>query len=314
MLFGFKVGDVTISLSAILIAVAILGIGVFITRTLQDWLNEKFLPNTDLDPGIKNSLKTAIGYFGFLSAAAIAISSLGLSLERLAFVAGALSLGIGFGLQSIVSNFVSGLILLWERPIRVGDLIQVGAESGTVRRINVRSTEIITADRSTIIIPNSTLISGNVTNRVHTDRVSRIVIPVSVPRSGDPQLVAELLAQAAIAHELVMKDPKPRVLFKKIADSAMEFELIAFVGDVDVALQVNSDLHFSIFQAMRDAQVPPPGGKTVVEGIDRLDARLEELTAMMGKDAALQKPAQAPAAPEKLPAPPPKQSEPPSII
>ncbi|MGL4324647.1 MAG: DUF3772 domain-containing protein, partial [Beijerinckiaceae bacterium] len=249
VLFGFKVGDVTISLSAILIAVAILGIGVFITRTLQDWLNEKFLPNTDLDPGIKNSLKTAIGYFGFLSAAAIAISSLGLSLERLAFVAGALSLGIGFGLQSIVSNFVSGLILLWERPIRVGDLIQVGTESGTVRRINVRSTEIITADRSTIIIPNSTLISGNVTNRVHTDRVSRIVIPISVPRSGDPQLVADLLAQAAIAHELVMKDPKPRVLFKKIADSAMEFELVAFVGDVDVALQVNSDLHFSIFQA-----------------------------------------------------------------
>ncbi|MGL4325292.1 MAG: hypothetical protein ACRCTD_14745, partial [Beijerinckiaceae bacterium] len=112
-----------------------------------------------------------------------------------------------------------------------------------------------------------------------------------------------------------MKDPKPRVLFKKIADSAMEFELVAFVGDVDVALQVNSDLHFSIFQAMRDAQVPPPGGKTVVEGIDRLDARLEQLTAMMGKDAAPQKSAPAPAAPDKLPAPPPpKQSEPPSVI
>lgn len=277
VLFGFKVGDVTISLSALLIALAVLGAGIFVTRTLQDWLAEKFLPNTDLDPGIKNSLKTAVGYFGILAAMALAISSLGLSLEKLAFVAGALSLGIGFGLQSIVANFVSGLILLWERPIRVGDLIQVGNDSGTVRRINVRSTEIITADRSTIIIPNQTLISGTVVNRVHTDRVARIVIPLNVPRSGDPQQVSELLVAAAESQPLIVRDPKPKVFFKKISDAAMEFELIAFVGDVDVAPQVTSDLHFAIFKALREAQVPTPGGKTVVEGIDRVEEKLSAI-------------------------------------
>ncbi|MGL5735535.1 MAG: DUF3772 domain-containing protein, partial [Beijerinckiaceae bacterium] len=137
-LFGFKIGDVTISLSSLFIALGVLGVGIFITRTLQDWLGEKFLPNTELDPGIKNSLKMAVGYFGILAAIALAISSIGLSLERITLVAGALSVGIGLGLQSVVNNFVSGLILLWERPIRVGDLIQVGTDSGTVRRINVR--------------------------------------------------------------------------------------------------------------------------------------------------------------------------------
>lgn len=281
VLFGFKVGDVTVSLSAVLIAIAVLGAGIFITRTLQDWLGEKFLPNTDLDPGIKNSLKTAVGYFGFLAAMAVAISSIGLSLEKLAFVAGALSLGIGIGLQSIVGNFVSGLILLWERPIRVGDLIQVGTDSGTVRRINVRSTEILTADRSTIIIPNQTLISGTVVNRVHTDRVTRIVIPINLPRSGDPQILAELLLKAAESQPLIMRDPKPRVLFKKIGDAAMEFELIAFVGDVDVAPQVTSDLHFAIYNAMREAALPTPGGKTVVEGIDRVEEKLAAIGGLL---------------------------------
>lgn len=305
VLFGFKVGDVTISLSALLIAVAVLGAGIFITRTLQEWLDDKFLPNTDLDPGIKNSLKTAVGYFGILSAMATAISSLGLSLEKLAFVAGALSLGIGFGLQSIVANFVSGLILLWERPIRVGDLIQVGSDSGTVRRINVRSTEILTADRTTIIVPNQTLISGTVVNRVHSDRVARIVIPINVPRSGDPQQITDLLTTTAKQHELVMKEPKPRVLFKKISDSAMEFELIAFVSDVDVAQNVSSELHYAIFIAMREAQVPVPGGKTVVEGIDRVEEKLSQLTQIMGPDTK--------AAPQKA-ANASKKSEPPAVI
>ncbi|MGL4441944.1 MAG: DUF3772 domain-containing protein, partial [Bosea sp. (in: a-proteobacteria)] len=145
--FGFKVGDVTISLSAIIIAGLLFALGIAATKALTRWLDERFLPATDLDTGLRNSLRTMAGYLGFLAALALSISSLGLSLERLTIVAGALSVGIGFGLQSIVSNFVSGLILLWERPIRVGDLIVVGDGEGTVRRINVRSTEIETFDR-----------------------------------------------------------------------------------------------------------------------------------------------------------------------
>ena len=124
---------------------------------------------------VRNSIITVAGYVGVIISGAVAFSYLGLSLDKLAIVAGALSVGIGFGLQSIVNNFVSGLILLWERPIRVGDLMVVGDNEGYVRRINVRATEIETFDRSTVIVPNSNLISGVVKNRVRSDRIVRVI-------------------------------------------------------------------------------------------------------------------------------------------
>lgn len=129
-----------------------------------------------IDTGLRNSIKTSLGYVGFITAVALALGYLGLSFDKLAIVAGALSVGIGFGLQSIVSNFVSGLILLWERAIRVGDWIVVGDEQGFVRRINVRSTEIETFDRAMMIVPNSNLVTGVVKNWVRTDRVGRLKI------------------------------------------------------------------------------------------------------------------------------------------
>ena len=173
--FGFRVGEVTISLATVVLALLIFAIGFAVTRIIQGWLDTTFLPATDLDAGLRNSIRTAFGYLGFFVAAALAFSYLGLSLDRIAIVAGALSVGIGFGLQSIVNNFVSGLILLWERPIRVGDLVVVGDGEGHVRRISVRSTEIETFDRSTLIVPNSNLISGVVKNRVRTDRTGRVI-------------------------------------------------------------------------------------------------------------------------------------------
>ena len=127
----------------------------------------------NFDLGLRNSIRTSLGYLGFLVAAGLALGYLGLNYEKLALVAGALSVGIGFGLQSIVNNFVSGLILLWERAVRVGDWIVVGADQGFVRRINVRSTEIETFDRAQVIIPNSNLVSGVVTNLVRNDRSGR---------------------------------------------------------------------------------------------------------------------------------------------
>ena len=216
---GFKVGDVTISLSAIAIAALIFALGFTVTRVVQRWLDTTYLPATDLDAGLRNSIRTAAGYFGVIVSGAVAFSYLGLSLDRLAIVAGALSVGIGFGLQSIVNNFVSGLILLWERPIRVGDLVVVGDGEGYVRRINVRATEIETFDRSTVIVPNSNLISGVVRNRVRSDRTGRVIAPVSVPRTADPVRAAEIIAECARAHAEVLKEPPPRVLFKKIGET-----------------------------------------------------------------------------------------------
>jgi potassium-dependent mechanosensitive channel len=250
-IFGFKVGDVTISLSAIAIAALLFTLGFAATRAVQRWLDTQFLPKTELDIGLRNSIRTAFGYAGIVIAAAIAFSYLGLGLDRLTIVAGALSVGIGFGLQSIVNNFVSGLILLWERPIRVGDLIVVGEGEGHVRRINVRATEIETFDRATIIVPNSNLISGVVRNRVRTSTIGRVIVTLPVPRDSDPDQIRALMLACAEEHERVLEEPQPRVLFRKIHDATLEFDLIAFVADVETTARVSSDLYFAIFRRLR---------------------------------------------------------------
>jgi small-conductance mechanosensitive channel len=279
--FGFKVGDVTISLSAIIIAGLLFALGITATKALQRWLDERFLPATELDTGLRNSLKTMAGYVGFLAALALAISSLGLSLERLTIVAGALSVGIGFGLQSIVSNFVSGLILLWERPIRVGDLIVVGDGEGVVKRINVRSTEIETFDRSTVIVPNSNLISGVVKNRVRQDRTGRVIVSLSVPRAIDPERVREVMVAAASRHPDVLNDPPPRVMFKRIGEASLDFDLICVVPEVDTAGRVSSDLHFAIFASLGQHGIGQPEREVSVKGLDRIEDTLEELVDTM---------------------------------
>jgi len=258
--FGFSVGDVTISLSSILIAALLFTVGFTVTRVIQRWLDNTFLPATELDAGLRNSIRTAAGYVGVISAGVIAFTYLGLSLERVTIVAGALSVGIGFGLQSIVNNFISGLILLWERPIRVGDLVVVGDGEGYVRRINVRSTEIQTFDRSTLIVPNSNLISGIVRNRVRNDRIGRVLVSLPVPRASDPDHVAEIMRQSALAHREVMSEPAARVIFKKVTENTIDFDLVCFVDDIDSAGRVASDLYFEIFRKLREegTGAPPP--------------------------------------------------------
>ncbi len=258
LFFGFSVGDVTISLSSILIAAFLFAAGFTVTRIIQRWLDNTFLPATDLDAGLRNSIRTAAGYVGIITAGVIAFTYMGLSLERVTIVAGALSVGIGFGLQSIVNNFISGLILLWERPIRVGDLVVVGDAEGYVRRINVRSTEIQTGDRATLIVPNSNLISGVVRNRVRNDRVGRVLVTIPVPRATDPDQVAEIMRNAALAHREVMTEPKPRVLFKKVTENTIDFDLVCFVDDIDAAGRVSSDIYFDIFRALRKAGIGVP--------------------------------------------------------
>jgi small-conductance mechanosensitive channel len=286
--FGFKVGDVTISLSAIIIALLLFGLGFGATRVVQRWLDSTFLPATELDAGLRNSIRTAFGYCGVFVAAAIAFSYLGLSLDRIAIVAGALSVGIGFGLQSIVNNFVSGLILLWERPIRVGDLVVVGDGEGYVRRINVRATEIETFDRSTVVVPNSNLISGVVRNRVRSDRTGRVVVTVPVPRASDPDQVAEIMRACALAHREVMSEPAPKVLFKKMGESTIEFDLVCFVDEVDAAARVSSDLYFAIYRALRSEGIiqPPPQSTIAVQGLEDVSGSLKGIASAIELHAA----------------------------
>ncbi len=288
--FGFKVGDVTISLSTIIVAVGIMVLGVIVTRAVQRWLEGTYLPATDLDAGLRNSISTVSGYCGFLLALALAFSYLGLSLEKLTIVAGALSVGIGFGLQSIVNNFVSGLLLLWERPIRVGDQVLIGDSEGIVKRISVRSTEIQTFDRSAVIVPNSNLISGIVKNRVRGDRTGRVTITVNVLRNQDPVRAAELLTECALGLPEVLRDPAPRVVFRKIGDPFLEFELIAMILDVNLALKVQTDLNFAVFKTLSDEGFIPalgPGASIVtVQGLDGMQEAMSEIAGRFGREGA----------------------------
>ncbi|WP_375465857.1 DUF3772 domain-containing protein [uncultured Methylobacterium sp.] len=285
--FGFKVGDVTVSLSTITLGLGILVLGIAITRAIQRWLELTYLPATDLDAGLRNSISTVSGYCGFLLTLALAFSYLGLSLEKLTIVAGALSVGIGFGLQSIVNNFVSGLLLLWERPIRVGDQVVIGDSEGIVKRISVRSTEIQTFDRSAVIVPNSNLISGIVKNRVRGDRTGRVSITVSVLRNQDPVRAAELIMDCARAHPDVLKEPAPRVVFRKIGDPFLDFELVVMIVDVMLALKVQTDLNFSVFKTLSEAGfIPPlgPGSSVVtVQGLDGMEAAMAEIAGRFGR-------------------------------
>jgi small-conductance mechanosensitive channel len=301
--FGFKVGDVTISLSAIIIAGLLFALGFGATRMVQRWLDSTFLPATDLDAGLRNSIRTGFGYVGIIVAAAVSFSYLGLSLDRLTIVAGALSVGIGFGLQSIVNNFVSGLILLWERPIRVGDLVVVGDGEGYVRHINVRATEIETFDRSTILVPNSNLISGVVRNRVRSDRTGRVIVTIPAPRFSDPDQVAAIMRNAALAHREVMSEPTPRVLFKKVTDQSLEFDLVCFVDEVDAAARVSSDLYFAAYRGLREQGIiqPPPQSSILVDGLHEVSGSLKGIASAIELHTAPAK--TAPKLPEGVPLP-----------
>ena len=273
---GIEIGGFSFSLTSVLVALALVFVGVVITRAIQGWLENRYLPRTSLDTGLKASIRTGIGYIGIIAAAAIGLSSLGLNLENVALVAGALSVGIGFGLQSIVSNFVSGLILLAERPFKQGDWIVVGEEQGIVKRINVRATELQTFDRATVLIPNSDFISGTVKNRVHRDTLGRIDVPVGVAYDSDPEKVREILLEVANAHPMTLSYPEPVAFFIEFGASSLDFMLFAFLADVGNGYGVRSDLRFEIFRRFKEEGIEIPFAQSDVS-IRNLDEVLDAL-------------------------------------
>ncbi len=256
--FGFTVGDITISLSAILLAVGVFVVGLALTRFVTGWLDRRILSATDLDAGVRNSIRTGASYTATILALLVAFAAAGVNFGNIAIVAGALSVGIGFGLQSIVNNFVSGLILLAERPIKVGDWVSVTAGEGTVTKINVRATEIETFDRCTIIVPNSSLISDAVQNWTHGDLMGRCKVAIGVSYDADPQQVHDILIQCAESHPRTMAYPLPSVLFTGFGDSSLDFEVRLFINDVNWVAFVGSELRFSIHKALKEADIEIP--------------------------------------------------------
>jgi len=256
--YGFKVGDITIQPDAILLGLGIFLVGLIGARLFTLWLERRVLAHTKMDAGLRNSVLTGANYAAILLVAAIGVSAAGVNFSNLAIIAGALSVGIGFGLQSIVNNFVSGLILLAERPIQVGDWIAVSGGEGYVKKINVRSTEIETFDRGSVIIPNSTLISESVLNWTHTDAIGRARIAVGVSYNADPEKVEQVLLECARANKRVLSYPQPYVVFRDFGASSLDFELRVYIPDVNYVLTVGSELRFAIFKALKDAGIEIP--------------------------------------------------------
>jgi len=257
-LTGVTVGGVAFSLADIALALVVFVVLIVAVRALQRALDDRVLRRSGMQVGLRDAVRAGLGYTGVIVAGLIAVGVAGIDLSSLAIIAGALSVGIGFGLQNIVNNFVSGLILLVERPIQVGDWVIVGEHEGIVKRISVRATEITTFQRASVIIPNSTFLESSVLNWTHKDLTGRVEVYVSVAYGTDPRKVEETLLETARSHSKVASVPEPRAIFLAFGDSGLEFVLWAYTHDVNEKFDIGSDLRFAVEATFREAGIEIP--------------------------------------------------------
>ncbi len=258
IIYEIRIGSVSFSLVGLATGILVFFLGFFATRWFQSWLDGSVMARGRVDAGVRNSIRTVVGYAGIALAVLIGISAAGINLSSLALVAGGLSLGIGFGLQNIVQNFVSGLILLVERPFKAGDWIVAGGISGTVRRINVRATEIETFQRQTVILPNSELMNGSVGNWTHRNKIGRIDIKANAAYGSDPRKVQALLVEIANAQPQVLKNPAAVAIISNLGDNAIEFELRFFLADITNSLPVQNEIRFQILETFEREGIAVP--------------------------------------------------------
>lgn len=252
---GVTVGQITIAPGAILRAGAVLLVGLFVVRSTQHWLTNRYLPATELDAGARNSISMVARYTGLILAVLWSLASLGIGVERIALLLSALSVGIGFGLQAITQNFVSGLILLAERPVKIGDLVRIGDQEGDVKRISVRATEIQIADRSTLIVPNSELITKTIRNMTLADPIGRVQLNFSVLMGTDIGQVREMVLRMFAETPAVLDEPAPNFFVDSIADGRVNLMCFAYVRSPREVYAARSQILFELLEKLPAAGI-----------------------------------------------------------
>jgi len=257
MLGGEKLRALNIMPDRIMNAVMALVVGIWLLRTVRRWLDAELLPKVCTEPGLRASLITLFSNIGYVLLVLLTLSLLGVKWENLAWIVSALSVGIGFGLQEIVKNFVSGLILLTERPVKVGDMVSLAGVEGDIRRINVRATEIQLADRSTMIVPNSQLISQNLRNVTMSNSTQGVAtLHLTFPLNTDPEAVRDLLLDVYRENEAILDIPAPSVTFSQLAPNGITLSVTGYVNSPRIAGGTKSDLLFEILKRLRAEDIP----------------------------------------------------------
>jgi small-conductance mechanosensitive channel len=255
----FTLGNTSITLWSLISFLFLTWLLFYLTNKLKNWIVYKILSNSKIELGVRLAVGTIIRYMVLVLGLIIVLQTVGIDLSTLTILAGALGVGIGFGLQNITNNFVSGIIILFERPIKVGDRIQVGDVNGDVVRISMRSTTVVTNDNISVIVPNSEFISSTVVNWSHTDRNVRFNISVGVSYNADPEKVKQILLDVADNEEGVLKSPKPDVLFDEFADSSLNFKLRIWTSTyITTPGLLKSKLYFEIFKKFKEKGIEIP--------------------------------------------------------
>jgi len=259
-LFGTEVGwgAVSVSLGDLLAFAVVVWLAFQLSAAVRALLEEDVFSRVELGRGVSSALSSLVHYVVLLLGFLLGLGVLGIDLTRITIIAGALGVGIGFGLQNVVNNFVSGLILLFERPVQVGDSVQLGTLTGEVKRIGIRSSTVRTFDGAEVIVPNANLVSDQVTNWTLSDRMRRIDLDVGVAYDSDPERVVALLTEVARASSGVLPEPAPLVLFVGFGDSALNFQVRVWTARYEEWVKTRSQLGLAILAALREAGIAIP--------------------------------------------------------
>ena len=280
LMHGVRIGGVNISLENIGTAIAAFGVIMVLARVMRSIVRDRVMPTVDAPLPLRQSIDAGLNYAGVIIAILVGIGALGIDFTNLAIVLGALSVGIGLGLQNIANNVISGVILLVERPIKAGDWVSVNGHEGFVRRINIRATEIETFQRTHVIVPNSLFLQNPVVNRTYSDTSSRIDIPITVGLGTDVARMETILREAALDHPRVLRVPKPIVRFVRLTPSGLDFELFVFVPQLEDRLVVTNDLNRAILARLIEEKIldPRPAAEFRLRNLDQLVEIIEGRT------------------------------------